>query len=191
MKPTLKVILVIFAVSILFVFFTYFLPQETQCRLETLILTEKMMPMGWTRSGQVVPPVLPKHGAQDALGVVYENGSDIAQDKIYRYKNAVLAFFFFRVNNQLFFPSGQWRWSDLDGKDGWGLNGDQKRIQCGYSDDPLLGHLCVAVVRYGPFISEFSSPIEEGIMTYEEFKAIVHAIDEQITSCLQKSRNQR
>lgn len=80
--------------------------------------------------------------------------------------------------------------TDLDGINGWGLNGDQKKIQCGTSDAPLLGYICVAAVRYGPFISKFSSPIEGGVMTHEEFRAIVLAIDEQITSCLQQSRDQ-
>ena len=177
MKTMLRILLVVFVLIGLFILFTHFPTQKTQCDLEYLILTDNMMPLKWTRSGQVLPPVLPKQGARDALGIVYENGSYIAQDKIYQYKNTVLAFLFFRINNQLYFPSGLWRWSDLAGSEDWSLNGDERRIRCGDSDDPLLGHLCVAVIRYGTNISEFSSPIGEEIMSQDEFKKIVIAID--------------
>lgn len=168
-----------------------FLPQNNRCDLDRLIVQDNMMPTAWKRRWQVLPPALPKEGAQDALNVVYENGSEIAQDTIYRYKNTAVAFLYFRINNQLYFPSGLWRWSDLAGSVDWRLNGDESRIQCGDSDDSLLGYLCVAVVRYGSYISVFSSPIEEGTMSTQEFNSIVVDIDNQITSCIQSPSYQR
>lgn len=191
MKYVPKTILIILIIFCLCGFITLFLPQKNLCSLETLILTDNMMPIGWTRFGRVSPPALPKQGAYDALGVIYENGSEIAHGEIYRYKNSLQSFFFLRINNQYYFPSGSWKWSDIDGSEDWGLNGDEYRIKCGESDDPFLDNLCGAVIRYGPYISEFHSSSEEGLMSLDEFEAIVVAIDEQISNCIQGVDDQR
>jgi hypothetical protein len=184
MKTILKVIVFILALCALLGLVLNF-SQKFECDLESLILQDNMMPPNWERLWGILPPALPKEGAQDALGVVYEKQNEMASHTIYRYKNGVLAFMFIRINNQLYFPSGQWLWSDLNGDKDWGLSGDEYRIKCGESNDSLLGYLCVAVVRYGSYISEFSSPVEVDIMSETEFKAIVLAIDKQILSCIQ------
>jgi hypothetical protein len=189
-KIFLKVVLLFLSLCVLLGFLLS-ISQSAKCNLESLLLQDNMMPDNWKRLWRILPPALPKEGAVDALKVVYENGNEIAQHTIYRYKNSLLTFLFLRINNQLFFPSGSWRWSDLAGSEDWGLNDDGGRIRCGDSDDPFLGDLCVAVIRYGPYISEFSSPIEEGVMSHEEFKALVVAIDEQIASCIRSPNHQR
>jgi len=98
---------------------------------------------------------------------------------------------FLRINNEVFFPSGLRTWLKLKESEDWLLNGDEVKIQCGDSDDPLLGFRCDAVIRYGQYISKFSSPIEKGVMSQEEFKATVLAIDDRIASCLQQSEYHR
>ena len=190
MRRILNVILYLLTLCILLGFVLNF-SQKTECDLESLILQDNMMPPQWERLWRVLPPALPKDGAQDALEVVYENQNEMASHTIYRYKNGLLAFLLHRINNEIFFPSGLRIWSQFEGSDYWLLNEDEDRIQCGDSDDPLLGYRCDAVVRYGPYISEFSSPIEEGIMGQEEFKAIVFAIDERIASCIQSPNHRR
>jgi len=161
------------------------LSQPAYCNLEDLIVQDKMMPSEWKRLWRVLPPALPKHGAQDALNVVYENGSEIAQHTVFRYRNGFHAFLFLRVNHQLFFPSGLRKWIDLAGSGDWGLNGDEESIRCGDSDDPQFGYKCSAVVRYGLNISDFSSPVGEEIMSQEDFKRIVISIDDRFSSCYQ------
>ena len=190
MKNILKVVLLFLALCVL-LGFVLSISQSAKCDLESLLLQDNMMPLNWKRLWRILPPALPKEGAVDALNVVYENGNEIAQHTIYRYKNGLLASFFLWVNNQKFFPSGSWDWFDLEESEDWELTGDVEKIRCGDGSDPFLGYLCVAAIRYGPFISEFSSPIEDGVMSHEEFKAIVVAIDDRITSCIQSPNHQR
>lgn len=183
MKSVLKVIVVLLAFLMLL---KLFLPENPQCSLENLILEDEMMPAGWQRFGWVSPPALPDLGARDARSVIYEKENAIAHHQVYQYKNQMVASLSLRINNQVFFPSSSssWIWSDLEGSDNWGLSGDVERIRCGISDNPLLGYNCGALIRYGLFISDFSSPVGEGIMSQEEFKSIVIAIDDSFSSCL-------
>lgn len=190
MKNVLMLSLIFLALCSLLGFVIFF-NQNTDYEFESLILQDNMMLRMWNRSGYVFPPVLPLQGAQDALGVAYEQGNDIVQHKIYQYKNKLLASFFFWFNDKIYFPLGSWNWTDLGYKEKWELNGDAEKVRCGVSDEPLLGSLCVAVIRYGPIISEFSSPIEKDVMSHEEFKAIVIAIDDRIASCIQSPNIQR
>lgn len=190
MKNIFRVMLPFLTFCILLGFVLNF-SQSAKCDLESLLLQDNKMPQKWERLWKVLPPALPRDGAQDALEVVYENQNDMASHTIYRYKNGLLAFLFLRVNNEVFFPSGLRVWSELEGSDDWPLNGDEEKIRCAESTDPLLGFKCDAVIRYGQYISEFSAPIEAGIMSHEEFKAIVLAIDDRITSCFQQSKNHR
>lgn len=188
MKNILKVVVIFLFLCGLLGYVVNF-SQNTECELESLIVKDNMIPPNWERLWRVIPPVLPKDGAQDALEVDYENGIEIAHHTIYQYKNSLLAMLFLRINKEVFFPSGQRIWSELEGSDYWMLHGDEERIRCGDSDDPFLGFKCDAVIRYGAFISEFSSPIEEDIMSHEEFKEIVVAIDNQIAACIQSPNN--
>jgi hypothetical protein len=189
MKNLMKLGLPFLALCVL-LGFVLSISQNAKCDLESLLLQDNMMPLNWERLWKVLPPALPKDGAQDALEVVYENQNEIASHTIYRYKNGVFSFLFLRINDQLFFPTGLRKWFELAGSGEWSLSGDEVRIRCGDSDDPLLGYRCSAVVRYGPFISDFSSPIGDEIMSKEEFKKIVVSIDNQITQCIQPTGQQ-
>ena len=184
MKSYLKAVLPFLALCLL-LGFVLSISQGTKCDLEGLLLQDNMMPLNWERLWKVLPPALPREGAQDALEVDYENQNELARHTIYRYKNGFLAFLFLRINKEVYFPSGGRTWSQLEGSEDWLLHGDERRIQCGNSNDPLLGFRCDAVLRYGQYISEFSSPIGEGGMSQEQFKAIVLAIDDRATFCLQ------
>lgn len=190
MRKILRLVLLILVVFVL-LGIAINIPRKSECELDNLLLQDNMMPLSWKRLWRILPPALPKDGSADALNVVYENGNKIVQHTIYRYNNELQAILFFRINNELYFPSSSWVWSELKGSDQWLLYGDELRIRCGESNDPFLGNLCVAVIRYGWFISKFSSSIGEGIMSQKEFKAIVIALDNQITSCIQQSTNQR
>ena len=184
-----KVILFLVSVCALSGFFLS-LSQNTRCDLQSLILEDSMMPRGWARLWSVLPPALPKDGAQDALEVVYENRNTRASHTVYRYRNGLLASLLLRVNNEIFFPSGLTAWSRLEGSESWPLHGNEARILCGDSSDPLLGSGCSAVIRYGPLVSAFSAPIEQGIMAPAEFKAIVVAVDARLTSCIRSQTQQ-
>jgi len=184
MKSLIKVIIVLLTFLVLLKFF---LPENPRCSLENIILNDDLMFLGWQRFGWVSPPALPGLGSQDALGVIYEKENAISHHSVYQYKNQLLASLSLRINNQVFFPSSSssWIWSDLEGSDDWVLCGDEVKIQCGNSDDPLLGDRCAAVIRYGLFISDFSSPIEESVMNQEQFRKIITSIDNNFASCPQ------
>jgi len=160
--------------------------QKPKCALENLILQDDMMPSEWERLWRVLPPALPTDGATDALEVDYESGNNRASQTIYQYKNEFLAFFFLRFNDQVLFPTAWIKWTNLNGSESWDLNGNENRIRCGESQYPVIGYRCSAVVRYGQFISQFSTPIIEGNMSAEQFKSIVLAIDDQISTCINK-----
>lgn len=185
MRKIIAAVLILLALCslLVLVIFGY---QKPKCPLENLILQDDMMPSEWGRLWRVLPPALPTDGAIDALEVDYENGNNRASQTIYRYKNEFLAFFFLRFNNQVLFPTAWIRWTNLNGSESWNLNGNENRIQCGESQYPIIGYRCSAVVRYGQFISQFSTPLVDGNMNAEQFKSIVLAIDDQISTCINK-----
>lgn len=187
MKNTMKV--AIFLLTCLAVFgCLLFIPTYPQCDFENILLEDNMMPPVWERLWRVSPPSLPKLGAQDALSIVYEYRSNISHHSIYQYRNRAFATLFLSIFNQDFFPSSgdpsrSWIWSEVEGSSDWGLHGNINKIRCGDSNDPFLGSRCSAVIQYGAYISKFSSPMEEGIMSEEEFKKIVVGIDEKFLFC--------
>ena len=71
----------------------------------------------------------------------------------------------------------------MEGAKSLSLQADQRQIKCGESDNPYLDEMCAAVLRYGPYISDFSASIQEGTMSTEEFKQVVLEIDEIFRSC--------
>ncbi|OGO71865.1 MAG: hypothetical protein A2Z37_05045 [Chloroflexi bacterium RBG_19FT_COMBO_62_14] len=162
------------------------LTRRHSCDLDALMVEDILMPSDWLRVGRVLPPVLPKEGAHDALAVVYANDSDTAQHEVYRYATELSAFLYLRINKQVFFPSGLWYWSEMEGTGDLPLSGDEARILCARSNDPTLrtvGTLCTAVVRYGPDISVFSAPLRPPELSETTFSGIVVGIDHRFESC--------
>jgi hypothetical protein len=185
MKKIIWISLSLFAICFLLVF-TLYKNQQSNCPLNDLSIKDNMMPIGWNRLWSVLPPALPTDGAVDAIEIDYEYGNNRAYQTIYQYKNEFFAFFFLRFNNQLLFPTAWIKWTTLKGNENLDLNGNENRIRCGESQYPIIGYRCSAVVRYGQFISHFSTPIAEGIMSTEQFQSIVLAIDDQISTCIKR-----
>lgn len=161
--------------------------QPAPCPLKSLLLPDDMMPTKWKREWYVLPPALPTEGAQDALKVIFQRGRGMADHTIYRYRNGLLAFLFLRINREVFFPSVGWNWAELAGSQAWGWQGQEARIRCGAGNDPLLGDRCGAVIRYGPYLSDFSASMGEGLVSEAEFQATVLALDAQIAACLRQA----
>jgi len=154
-----------------------------ECEIDAFALDQGVMPDGWEKT--VGPTSLP---GQDALGaqhtyyVFWENGKQTAHYTVYQYSNKFVASFHFWFDDAWFFPSG-WKWLELEGAGTLSLRSDQQRIMCGVSDDPYLGDMCVAVLRYGSYIANFGTSIQEGIMGTQDFVKIVHQVDGTFGLC--------
>lgn len=163
----------------------WYQPDDLRCNLEDLILKDELMPSGWQKQWYVLPPALPEEGAQDALAVQFDRDNiSFAHHTVYRYRNQMEAIVWLRVNRELYFPSS-WHWSALDASARWGLVPDETTVQC--ADTGIGGEAsfrCNALMRYGPFVSKFGSPVGAGLMSIEEFKKIVVTIDKTFSACL-------
>lgn len=157
--------------------------ENPKCSIISLVLEEEMMPEGWRNKWAILPPALDTLGAQEARRMIMQKGDGAAGHTVYQYSNRWLATLHFRFEKELFFPSVGWKWSRLEGVNSLPLHADQLQLKCGDSNDPHLGNSCTAVLRYGPYISDFSSSIQEGVMSTEEFKEIVLKIDELFSLC--------
>jgi len=157
--------------------------EKLRCDVNTLVLAEGEMPEDWNLVWEIQPPALPRLGSRRAYGVFMQNGDETAHHTVYEYSNRTLAVLHITVENQTFFPSIGWNWRELEGTRGMPLCADQREIRCGDSDDPYLGSRCTAILRYGPYVSDFSSSVQEGVLSIEEFKQIVLKIDGQLCQC--------
>jgi hypothetical protein len=157
--------------------------EKLECNVHALVLAEREMPEGWKEEWRVEPPALDRRGAKQAYGVFMQNDDETAHHTVYEYSNRTLAALHVSVDNQIFFPSVGWSWRELEGTGSLPLYADQRQIKCGHSNDPYLSDRCTAILRYGPYISDFSSTIREGVMSIDEFKQIVLRIDAQFGRC--------
>jgi hypothetical protein len=163
----------------------WYWPEDTRCSLQDLILKDEKMPAGWQRTWYILPPALPDESAQDALGVQFDqNNTSFAHHTLYRYRNRTEALLWRRINRELFFPSS-WHWVTWEASGGWALAADEISVQCAETGAGGKDSFrCNAVMRYGPMIADFGSPIRPGLMTLQEFHDIVVAIDKDSSACL-------
>lgn len=160
--------------------------ENSRCSIEALAVDEKWMPEGWQNDDTFAFTLLPEQnrsGAQQALYVPMDNEHYTAYHTVYLYPNKWLAVFHIWFYREKFFPSVGWEWSELEGSRNLPLHADQWQVKCGVGNYSLLGNRCAAVLRYGPYVSDFSSSIQEGVMSTEEFEEIVLEIDELFSSC--------
>jgi len=165
--------------------------EHPKCRIESLVLSEERMSGRWQIfESDLWPAFLPRQdrlGAQEVYRTIMVNddGRTIGHT-VYRYRNRWLATFHFRFDRAAFFPSVSTDWSELEEVGDLSLHADQQQIQCGTANDPYLSDRCVAVLRYGSYISDFGSSIgEERDTSIEEFMEIVLKIDERFTACVE------
>lgn len=184
MKKKLCIVAALFlAISIAACVLTIARRENPKCSINSLVLDEEGMPEGWSNKWGVLPPALEPLGAQQAYRMIMQNGNETAGHTVYQYSNRWLAAFHVWFDREMFFPSVGWDWSELQGASSLPLHADQWQIKCGDSNYPSLGNSCTAVLRYGPYISDFGSSIQEGVMSTEEFIEIVLKIDELFSSC--------
>ena len=164
---------------------TLVIGEHPECSVEFLVLNEDKMSGGWRNDLGFLPPALPALGAQEAFRMVMksDDGGTIGHT-VYRYRNSWLAAFHFWFDRAVFFPSACTDWSDFQEANDLPLHADQQQIKCGIATCSPLADYCSAVLRYGPYISDFDSSIgEEGDMSIEEFIETVLKIDERFRSC--------
>ncbi len=163
-----------------------------ECNIVPLVLDEERMPGGWRRSGlgTAFLAVQDRQVTQQAYYIFMENGNGTesipphtAHHTVYQYSNSWLATFYVWFEKESFFSSSGWQWSKLEGIDSLPLHADQIQIKCGDGNGPYYGDRCAAALRYGPYISDFSSSIQEEVMSTEEFKEMVLEIDELFGAC--------
>lgn len=159
--------------------------ESPKCSIEPIVLGEEEMPEGWETEWAIRPPALEKLGAQEAYGIFMQNNDGTAHHTVYRYSNRWLAAFHMWFDRETFFPSAGWEWSELNRTRTLPVHADQWQVKCGVGNYPLLGKRCAAALRYGPYVSDFSSSIQEGVMNTEEFTGIVLRIDELFGSCVE------
>ena len=152
------------------------------CDLAAVTLTAEAMPDGWVQKWVVLPLVLDTRGASDAYNVVLEKQGEISQHTVYRCADERAARALLRSSRYWFFPSG-WAWEEASGAENLSLHADRQIIKCGESGDPYLGTMCTAVLRYGRYVSDLTVPIQEGVMTREEFFRLVQHIDATFQKC--------
>ncbi len=152
------------------------------CDLDAVALTAEAMPDGWAQKWIVLPPVLDTLGASDAYNVVMEKRGEIAQHTVYRCADERAARSLLRSGRYWFFPSG-WAWEEASGAENLSLHADRQVIKCGESGDIYLGKMCTAVLQYGRYVSDFTVPIQDGVMTREEFFRLVRHIDATFQKC--------
>jgi hypothetical protein len=157
--------------------------ESPTCSIRSLVLDDGKMPDGWTSEWAALPPALRALGAHQAYSVFMENDNSSAQHSVYQYRNRWRSGFHFWFEEQLFFPSEGWNWSDWREASEIPLHADQRKIRCGNANHSHLDNRCTAVLRYGLYVSEFSASIEEGCMTRDQFLETLLRIDELLSSC--------
>ena len=153
------------------------------CDVQSLVWAEGEMPEGWEEAWKAEPPALDRMGAGQVYKVFMQSGDETAYHTVYEYSNRTLAALHIFVDNEVFFPSVGWNWGEMDDTGNQHLCADQHKIRCGHSNDPYLSDRCTAVLRYGPYISDFSSSVQGGFMSKVEFKRIVLRIDARLCHC--------
>jgi hypothetical protein len=160
-----------------------------RCNVKFLTLNEVQMSGRWQISDRDLwPAFLPiqdRLGAQEAFRMVMksDDGGTIGHT-VYRYHNSLLAVFHFWFDRAVFFPSACTDWSDFQEANDLPLHADQQQIKRGIATCSPLADYCSAVLRYGPYISDFDSSVgEQGDMSMEEFLRVVLMIDERFKSC--------
>ena len=159
--------------------------RDPGCNIASLTLDVENLPPGWESPWVVVPPALETLGAKDGDGRYMENGQSTASHTVSQYSGSWLAVFHLWFERETFFPSVGWDWSDLERIEFRRIFADEYRVQCGESNMQHLDTRCTAILRYGPYISDFTSNIREGAMSVDDFEEIVLKIDGMFRSCIQ------
>lgn len=162
--------------------------ENPKCDLSSLLLDEAEMPVGWRKLWVVLPEVLAldaAKGAQQAYSVSMEYARVPdeygAHHTVYQYSNSVLSTFYFWLYYDR--PVSYAGWPELREASNPPLQADRILIKCNDGNDPYIGKSCVAILRYGSYISDFGSSIEEEIMSIDEFQETVLKIDERFSEC--------
>lgn len=177
--------------SLLFLIVVCALPlvirEHPKCSVEFLVLDEDKIAGEWRNDLGFLPPALDALGAQEAFLMTLENDSGgTISHAVYRYRNSWLATFHLWFDEAVFFPSNCTDWSDLQEANDLPLHADQQQIMCGTATCSPLTDYCSAVLRYGPYISDFDASIGAGgDISIEEFMEIVLKIDERFASCVE------
>lgn len=156
----------------------------SSCSPEDVLLDQEALPGAWqSEFGAVYLPAQDRLGARRAYHIFLERDDLTAQQTIYEYASPLRACFHFWFDREVFFPSS-WAWETLENPPA--VDADRYRILCGDSEDEYLGRRCGALMQYGPFLSDFSTSIDDQTMQVEDFKQLVTTIDKWFKRCEQQ-----
>jgi hypothetical protein len=159
-------------------------PAASSCSLEDVLVDQKVLPGAWqSELGAVYLTAQDKLGARRAYHIFLERDDLTAQQTIYEYSSPLRARFHFWFDREIFFPSS-WAWETLENPPA--VDADRYRILCGDSEDEYLEQRCGALMQYGPYLSDFSTSIDDETMQVEDFKQLVTTIDERFKRCEQQ-----
>ena len=156
----------------------------SSCSPEDVLLDQEAL-SGARQSefGAVYLPAQDRLGARRAYHIFLERDDLTAQQTIYEYASPLRARFHFWFDREVFFPSS-WAWETLENPPA--VDADRYRILCGDSEDEYLGRRCGALMQYGPYLSDFSTSIDDQTMQVKDFRQLVTTIDERFKRCEQQ-----
>lgn len=157
--------------------------ENPSCDIKTLILDQEiLLEGGETVLGYVFLLEQDSYGAEQAYNIYVEKQPVTASHTLYQYANQSKARFQLAIGQSHFFPAG-WQWKELENTKKLALNADAGQIKCGTSSDSILGERCVAVLRYGMYVSDLGVSISPSIMEIADFKNLVIEIDNHFATC--------
>lgn len=186
-KSSILLVLILFVIFVMACVAIITGMEYPKCDIESLVLDEDKGLEGWQRGDEELYPtfllVQDRLGAQQAFSNFMVRGNQELGHTVYQYSNRWLAKFHMWFDREIFFPSVGWEWSEMKGASNLSLHADQIHAQCGRSNLQYLDDGCVAVVRYGPYISDFTTFTQKEGMSTEEFKEFLLKIDELFRRC--------
>jgi hypothetical protein len=163
---------------------TFSREETPPCDITSLILEQEMILEGGESDlGYVFLLEQDSLGAQRAYNIYVKKQDVSAHHTVYQYANQSQAKLHFATENYQFFPAG-WQWVDLGDAGSLALHADEWQMKCGETDDPGLSpKRCTAILRYGVYVSRFSTSISPGIVEIEDFEYLVAEIDNRFENC--------
>lgn len=99
---------------------------------------------------------------------------------IYPYRSKLSAMVYRWVEREHFFPTGYTEWGEVEEAKDWPLHADEQAIFCTRKTD--YKHMCAAVVRYGAYVSDLSTPTDK--ISRRQLRELVLTIDKKFSRCM-------
>lgn len=165
-------------------------------RLSDLLLSREELPKGWWSQGPAASVTEHHPDANEALSTSFRSVGDggVAVHLVLRYKDASLAAreldaersYTFRSHHRTVKP-----WEPPGDMHYRSPTADEFVCACTTERDPSGTDrevtICVAIARYGQYVSEFSSWLSPKRMSVADFERVLRRIDQRVSTAVQKA----